>query len=102
RIMLGMGTTFFLARYLDMLTAGVDRRQAMGWYGGTQAVGYTSSNVFVGLLADYLGYVAAFMYGVVFCALSMVVLFWAPELEPREPTALQRAQAATTGRSWLQ
>src|SRR4051812_33274156 len=74
RVFMGIATTIFLARYLDMLAVGADRRQAMGWYGGTQAVGYTSSNLFVGLLADYFGYFAAFMYGVVFCAASIIVL----------------------------
>jgi predicted MFS family arabinose efflux permease len=80
RVFMGIATTIFLARYLDMMVEGADRRQAMGWYTGTQAAGFTSSNVFVGLLADYLGYVAAFMYGVGFCTIAMVILLWAPEL----------------------
>jgi predicted MFS family arabinose efflux permease len=100
RVFMGIATTIFLARYLDMLAVGADRRQAMGWYGGTQAAGYTSSNVFVGLLADYFGYVAAFMYGVVFCALSMLVLLWAPELEPK-PRPARTAAAVRGVRGWL-
>ncbi len=101
RVFMGITTTIFLARYLDMMVVGADRRQAMGWYGGTQAFGYTTSNVLVGLLADYLGYVAAFMYGVVFCAMSIVALLWAPELKPREQSARAREGEVVGRRSWL-
>ncbi|HZT08006.1 MAG TPA: MFS transporter [Chloroflexota bacterium] len=96
RIFVGLATTFFLARYLDLLVAGADRRQAMGWYGGTQAFGYTTSNVLVGLLADYVGYPAAFFYGVVFCALGIALLVGAPELHPRPKPATSGAAGGRT------
>src|SRR5262245_40615808 len=36
RALVGVATTVYLARYLDMLGEGIDRRRAMGNYGGTQ------------------------------------------------------------------
>lgn len=84
----GIATTVFLARYLDLLGAGTDRRRAMGNYGGTQALGYTASNVFIGTLADFLGFPAAFLFGAVMFAVAGLLLVGAPN-----PPA--RAQAPT-------
>jgi len=80
RAFFGLATTFFLARYLDMIAGNDDRRRAMGWYGGTQAAGYTSANALVGIIADLLGYQAAFLYGTVFSAIAIAFLIGAPEL----------------------
>jgi predicted MFS family arabinose efflux permease len=84
RACFGLATTFFLARYLDMIAGGDDRRRAMGWYGGTQAAGYTSANALVGIIADLLGYQAAFLYGTTFSAIAIGFLLWAPSLSPRD------------------
>ncbi len=83
RVLFGLATTFFLARYLDAMGASADRRRAMGYYGGTQAVGYTSSNAIVGVVADFLGYHAAFLYGTVFSILAVILLLVSPELAPK-------------------
>jgi MFS family permease len=79
----GLATTVYLARYLDMLGEGVDRRRAMGNYGGTQALGYTGSGLFVGILADFVGYPAAFLYGAAMAALGIVLLLGSPNPQPR-------------------
>jgi MFS family permease len=79
----------FLARYLDMLGEGADRRRAMGYFGGTQALGYTGSSLFIGLLADFVSYPAAFLYGAAMCGLSALCLLGAPN-----PTPRPRASAA--------
>jgi MFS family permease len=89
RALYGLATTFFLARYMDLIAHGTNRRQAMGWYGGIQAIGYTSSNVLVGVSADFLGYTAAFLYGTVFTIVALVPLVGAAQLSSR-PAADQR------------
>jgi MFS family permease len=66
-----------------MLGEGSDRRRAMGYYGGTQALGYTGSSLFIGLLADYVGYPAAFLYGGSMCAIAGLLLVGAPNPAPR-------------------
>ena len=83
----GLATTVYLARYLDMLDEGMDRRRAMGNYGGTQALGYTGSGLFVGILADFVGYQAAFLYGAGMSALAIVLLVGAPNPRPRRVAA---------------
>jgi MFS family permease len=88
----GIATTVFLARYLDMLGEGADRRRAMGNYGGIQALGYTTSNVFIGTLADFLGYPSAFLFGAVMFAVAGLLLLRAPNpaAEARAPHGLAR------------
>src|SRR5207248_7084742 len=72
RVFYGLATTFFLARYMDLIAHGTNRRQAMGWYGGIQAIGYTSSNVLAAVSADLWGYTAAFLYGTVFTVVALI------------------------------
>ena len=50
----------------------------MGYYGGTQALGYTGSSLFIGLLADYVSYPAAFLYGGAMCAFTRAASGGAP------------------------
>jgi MFS family permease len=99
RILYGIATTIFLARYLDVVSMGegADRRKAMGLYGGTQALGYTSSNAIIGLVADFIGYPAAFLYGTGFSALAILVLVFSPELAAKPPWAAEVAHAVTGG-----
>jgi len=103
RILFGLATTFFLARYLDAMGASTDRRRAMGYYGGTQAVGYTSSNAIVGLVADFMGYEAAFLYGTVFSTLAVILLLISPELAPRLASRTGEGAPKVQGgiRGWL-
>jgi MFS family permease len=93
RVLYGIATTVFLARYLDLvgMGEGADRRRAMGYYGGTQAMGYTSSNAIIGLVADFIGFPAAFLYGTVFSAIAITIIVVSPEL------ASKPAQAAAAG-----
>ena len=95
RIAFGLATTFFLARYLDMMTEGTDRRRAMGYYGGTQALGYTTSNLLMGALADFISFTAAWLYGTVFTLVAILLLFPAPELPPRSRFARTSGGSAT-------
>lgn len=102
RALYGLATTFFLARYLDLIAHGTNRRQAMGWYGGIQAIGYTSSNVLVGVSADLLGYPAAFLYGTVFTGLAVILLIGAQDLAPRAAPERREAIRRPTGmRGWF-
>src|SRR5215212_1592072 len=96
RALEGLATTVFLARYLDMLGEGTDRRRAMGYYGGTQALGYTGSSLFIGLLADFVGYPAAFLYGGAMCAIAALLLVGAPNPVPR-PRPVAAAHPAPRG-----
>jgi MFS family permease len=82
RALVGVATTVYLARYLDMLGEGTDRRRAMGNYGGTQAAGFATSGVLVGVLADYLGYPAGFLGGAAMSALGGLLLIGAPNPRP--------------------
>ncbi len=97
RALSGLATTVYLARYLDMLGEGTDRRRAMGNYGGTQALGYTASGVFVGSLADFLGFPAAFLFGAVMAALGGALLLGAPNPAPRARTRPEAARARAAG-----
>jgi MFS family permease len=97
RAAFGIATTAFLARYLDSMAEGTNRRAAMGYYGGVQAAGYTTSNALVGVLADFIGYEAAFLYGTVFSLFAVGLLFGAPTLAPRKVVAA----AAGGRRAWL-
>ncbi|MBM2811149.1 MAG: arabinose transporter permease [Chloroflexi bacterium] len=95
----GIATTCFLARYLDALSEGTNRRAAMGYFGGVQAAGYTTSNALVGLLADFISFEAAFLYGTVFSLFAVALLFGARALPPRQ---LASTPAHPTGpRAWL-
>ena len=93
----GIATTVFLARYLDMLGQGTDRRRAMGNYGGIQALGYTTSNVFIGTLADFLGYHAAFLFGAVMFAIAGLLLLRAPTPPARATAPQSLARPRTRG-----
>jgi MFS family permease len=95
----GIATTVFLARYLDMLGDGTDRRRAMGNYGGTQALGYTASNVFIGTLADFLGYPAAFLFGAVMFAVAGLLIAGLPN--PRARAAARAGVARPRPRAGL-
>src|SRR5687767_5681078 len=53
RIMSGIATAVYMARYLDLIGESPNRRRVMGYYGGTQAAGYSASSLFTGLIADF-------------------------------------------------
>ncbi len=83
RALSGLASSVYLARYLDMIAEGADRRRAMGNYGGIQATGFTASSLFVGTLADFFGYPAAFLFGAAMSALGGALLLGAPNPSPR-------------------
>jgi MFS family permease len=95
----GIATAAFLARYLDAIPEGANRRAAMGYYGGVQAAGYTTSNALVGVLADFIGFEAAFLYGTVFSMFAVALLFAAPSLPPRAARAAAGARGGPG--AWL-
>lgn len=96
----GMATAIYLARFLDMTPASADRRKTMGYYGGTQAVGYTAANLFVGLLADWFGYPAGFFYGAVLSAIGGLLLIGASS--PVSGRVARKMEARPAGpRGWL-
>jgi MFS family permease len=103
RALYGLATTIFLARYMDLIaTQGANRRQAMGWYGGIQAIGYTSSNVLVGVSADVLGYTAAFLYGTIFTVFAVVPLIGAMQLPPKPAAQARDDRPRSAGMAgWL-
>jgi len=74
RIASGIATAVYLARYLDLIGEGVDRRRVMGYYGGTQAAGYAFSSLFTGLIADYAGFTAAFLFSAATSGLAAVLM----------------------------
>lgn len=86
RAVAGASNAIFLARFLDMMGQHTDRRKSMGYYGGTQAIGFTASNLVSGLMADFLGYPAAFAYGAVTAAVVGILLVGA-----RTPLGSRRA-----------
>jgi MFS family permease len=95
--MSGVATTVFLARYLDLLGEETDRRRAMGNYGGTQALGYTASNVFIGTLADFLGFPAAFMFGAMMFGVAGLLLINAPNPPAKAAAPRGLARPRTRG-----
>ncbi|MBM2810274.1 MAG: transporter [Chloroflexi bacterium] len=80
RVMGGLATSIYLARYLDMIgnAAGVERRRVMGYYGGTQAAGYAASSLFSGLLADYAGFEVAFLFTAAASGVAAAILITLP------------------------
>lgn len=84
----GAASAIYLARFLDAMDEGQDRRRAMGFFGGAQALGYSTSGLIVGLLADVWGYHASFLYGAFISALAGVVFLGA-----RTPSTVRRVHA---------
>jgi MFS family permease len=78
RAVAGMATAIYLARFLDLTAESTDRRKVMGFYGGTQAVGFTAANLFTGLLADWLGYPAGFFYGAILSGVAGILMLGLP------------------------
>lgn len=79
------------------------RRQAMGFYGGTQAVGHTSSNLLIGLLSDLVSDTAAWLYGTVFAAIAILLLLGARDAPPRtaDQVAATLHRRPKSVRGWL-
>jgi MFS family permease len=74
RVVGGIATAVYLARYLDLIGEDPDRRRLMGYYGGTQAAGYASSNLITGLIADFSGFTAAFLCNAAIAGLAGVLM----------------------------
>jgi MFS family permease len=99
RAVSGFAATVYLARYLDLLGEGTDRRRAMGNYGGTQALGFTCASLFVGLIADFFGFGVAFLYGAANALLAGLLLVGAPN-PPARAARPAAAHEATVGGGW--
>ena len=92
----GAVTTLYMAFYVDSLPPEENRNHAMGYYVGTLALGYSTGNVFGGLIADHYGYGVTFQLAA-FLSLIPCVLLWlfrgpgAPvegEIKPKTATRL--------------
>jgi MFS family permease len=73
RVMGGIATAVYLARFLDLIEGG-DRRRLMGYYGGTQAAGHAAAGLFTGLIADFVSFTAAFFFNAGVFALTALLL----------------------------
>jgi DHA1 family multidrug resistance protein-like MFS transporter len=71
----GAVTTLYMAFYVESLAPAENRSHAMGYYVGTLALGYSTGNVFGGLMADHLGYDPTFQLAA-FLSLVPVALLW--------------------------
>jgi predicted MFS family arabinose efflux permease len=68
-------TTLYMAFYVDSLAPGENRNHAMGYYVGCLAMGYSTGNLFGGLIADHWGYAWTFQLGA-FLSFVAVALLW--------------------------
>jgi DHA1 family multidrug resistance protein-like MFS transporter len=71
----GAVTTLYMAFYVDSLAPDENRNHAMGYYVGTLALGYSTGNLFGGLMADHLGYGFTFQAAALL-SLVPVALLW--------------------------
>jgi MFS family permease len=92
-----------MARYLDLIGEGVDRRKVMGYYGGTQAAGYAASSLFTGLIADFAGFGAAFIFNAATSGLAAVLMIGLanPTVSRRTTTRPAVARSGGRVRGWL-
>jgi len=95
RACIGLAGGFFLARYLDLMAEGADRRRAMGYFGGTQAFGFMATHLLVGLLAEFVGYTHAFLWGAASALLAATLLTLAPNPRPRVIAPSSRGDATS-------
>ena len=103
RIASGIATAVYMARYLDLIGDGADRRRVMGYYGGTQAAGYAVSSLFIGLIADFSGFTAAFLFSAATSGLAAALM-----LGLGNPASSRRVESRPTAprparrvRGWL-
>ena len=68
-------TTLYMAFYVDSLAPEENRNHAMGYYVGCLAMGYSTGNLFGGLIADHWGYAWTFQLGA-FLSFVAVALLW--------------------------
>jgi MFS family permease len=105
RVASGIATAVFLARYLDLIGEGVDRRRVMGFYGGTQAAGYSISSLCTGLIAVFSGFTAAFLFSAATSGLAAVFLIGLgnPTTASRRPSSVSAPAVRSSGRirGWL-
>jgi MFS transporter, DHA1 family, multidrug resistance protein len=71
----GAVTTLYMAFYVDSLSPDENRNHAMGYYVGTLALGYSTGNLFGGLIADHLGYGPTFQVAALL-SLVPIALLW--------------------------
>jgi MFS family permease len=103
RVASGIATAVYMARYLDLIAEGVDRRRVMGYYGGTQAAGYAASSLFTGVIADVWGFAAAFLFCAATSGLAALLMLTLgnPEVSRRPLTQAAAARPAGRIRGWL-
>jgi predicted MFS family arabinose efflux permease len=72
----GAVTTLYLAFYVDSLAPDENRNHAMGYYVGALAMGYSTGNLFGGLIADHWGYALTFQLGALLSLVSVGLLWF--------------------------
>jgi predicted MFS family arabinose efflux permease len=70
----GAATTLYMAFYVDSLAPDENRNHAMGYYVGSLAVGYSTGNLFGGLIADHWGYAWTFQLAALLSLVSVGLL----------------------------
>jgi len=70
----GAVTTLYMAFYVDSLPPEENRNHAMGYYVGTLALGYSTGNVFGGLIADHYGYGVTFQLAAFLSLIPYILL----------------------------
>ncbi|MGH7826312.1 MAG: MFS transporter [Candidatus Binatia bacterium] len=98
----GAVTTLYMAFYVDSLPPEENRNHAMGYYVGSLAVGYSTGNLFGGLIADHFGYGTTFQVAA-FLSLVPCGLLWLlhKETEAGEGKAQEKPRAKLTSKeSW--
>jgi predicted MFS family arabinose efflux permease len=71
----GAVTTLYMAFYVDSLAPDENRNHAMGYYVGSLALGYSTGNLFGGLIVDHWGYAVTFQSAALLSLVS-VALLW--------------------------
>jgi predicted MFS family arabinose efflux permease len=98
----GAVTTLYMAFYVDSLSPDENRNHAMGYYVGTLALGYSTGNLFGGLIADHFGYGITFQVAA-FLSLVPCLLLWLfrGDGAQGESKAKEKSRAGLTSRpSW--
>lgn len=85
-------TTFYMAFFIESLPLEENRHQAMGFYTGALALGYTAGGFLGGLIADGFGYAATFKAAGILSLIGLGVLLClaAPKPQVSESTEKRR------------
>ena len=92
----GVGTTLYMAFYVDSLPADENRSHAMGYYVGCLAVGYSIGNFLAGYIADRFGYEVTFYVAALLALFAFVLIALIKVSESQHPKE-EKTPAAALG-----